>query len=436
MKSVGNANENTIPLFEYGSIKYDDTRITQQIIDSLEKLDKKHNLFTSYRKELKVKQCVGLIQVNDLSIEILPKMYNEESNSAKQIEDAQKNLLYLLYYCYDIPIYESDDAHMQPRKSNWFEILTSIYTKNLMELSKKGIHKQYIAVEENLPFFKGKWMIQQHFRTNTFQKHRFYVNYDEFSPDIPLNQALRFTTNGLKFQSQNANNKKNLYMLDQSMDEVTLLPTPYPVPALENVVFTRLNRAYQPVFNLAKLFIQKNVVETSSGSSKAFAFTFDMNILFERFIARFIKEKRDMICPNLDGCDIDVQRRGKKLATNANGDKVFLMKPDIIFKEGKSTKLIIDTKYKRLDTADKKYGVSQSDMYQMAAYASRYNCPNVILLYPRTADSNESVHERYKLYASGSTIKIATVDLRVDLNNPANQSKLIKDLNEILQEEV
>ena len=56
MKSVGNANENTIPLFEYGSIKYDDTRITQQIIDSLEKLDKKHNLFTSYRKELKVKQ--------------------------------------------------------------------------------------------------------------------------------------------------------------------------------------------------------------------------------------------------------------------------------------------------------------------------------------------------------------------------------------------
>lgn len=431
MKSVDNINKNIISLFEYGNIGYDE--IDSQIIDSLEKLNGKGNLFTFYRDRLKVKQHVGLIQVNDLSIEILPKMYNKGSNEAKQIEDAQKNLLYLLHYCYDIPIYESDGANMQARKSNWFEILTYIYAKNLMELSKKGIHKQYIAVEENLPFFKGKWMIQQHFRTNTFQKHRFYVNYDEFSADIPLNQALRFTTNRLKFQSQNTNNKKNLHMLDQLLDEVTLLPDPKPI--LNNVVFTRLNEAYRPVFNLAKLFIEKNVVETSSGSSSAFAFTFDMNILFERFIARFIEKNREKILPvYLKDCEIYVQHSNKVLAKSAT-DKKFTLKPDIIFKEGNSTKLIIDTKYKRLDKTDKKYGVSQSDMYQMAAYASGYKCPNVILLYPHTADSNESVHEAYKLCTSYSTIQIATVDLRVDLNNPANQSTLIKNLNDILKEE-
>lgn len=435
MKSVDDANEPPIQLFEYGSINYDNPRITPQIIDSLKKLNENGKLFTLYIEKLKVKQYVGLIQVNDLSIEILPKMYNKGSNEAKQIEDAQKNLLYLLYYCYDIPIYESNDANMQARKSNWFEILTYIYTKRLIELSKKGINKQYIAVEENLPFFKGKWMIQQHFRTNTFQKHRFYVNYDEFSPDIPLNQALRFTTNRLKFQSQNANNKKNLHMLDQLLDEVTLLPDPKPV--LNNIVFTRLNEAYRPVFNLAKLFIEKNVVETSSGSSSAFAFTFDMNILFERFIARFIVKNRDAVLPEyLKDCDIDIQSGGKKLATNANNDQVFLMKPDIIFKSGKTTKLIIDTKYKRLDKTSKKCGISQSDMYQMVAYTSRYKCPNVILLYPRTADSHEPVNETYELCELDSRIKIATVNLGVDLTNHNNQLKLIDDLNEILQEEV
>lgn len=438
MKSVDNGNKNTIQLFEYDSIRYDECGITSQIIDSLEKLNtklnKKDKLFTLYINELKVKQYVGLIRVDNRSIEILPKMYNEKSNKDEQIKNAQRNLLYLLHYCFDIKYDTNNIDLMQARKSNWFEILTSIYTKNLMELSKKGIHKQYIAVEENLPFFKGKWMIQQHFRTNTFHKHRFYVNYDEFSADIPLNQALRYATNRLKFQSQNANNKKTLYMLDQLLDEVTLLPDPMPV--LNNIVFTRLNKAYQQVFNLAKLFIEKSVVETSSGSSSAFAFTFDMNILFERFIAKFIKNNRDEILPEyLKNCEIYVQHSGKVLAKSAN-NKEFTLKPDIIFKEGDITKLIIDTKYKRLDKSDKKCGVSQSDMYQMAAYASGYKCPNVILLYPHTADSNESVHDIYKICASDSTIQIATVDLRVDLNNPVNQSKLIDDLNEILKEEV
>ena len=145
----------------------------------------------------------------------------------------------------------------------------------------------------------------------------------------------------------------------------------------------------------------------------------------------------DAVLPEyLKDCGIDIQSGGKKLATNANNDQVFLMKHDIIFKSGKTTKLIIDTKYKRLDKTSKKCGISQSDMYQMVAYASRYKCPNVILLYPRTADSHEPVNETYELCELDSRIKIATVNLGVDLTNHNNQLKLIDDLNEILQEEV
>ena len=167
------------------------------------------------------------------------------------------------------------------------------------------------------------------------------------------------------------------------MKDVTLPLSP--ISVVDNVVFTRLNETYRPVFNLAKMFIEGNVVEPSTGSASAFAFTFDMNILFERFIARFIKENRDGILPEyLKNCTIYLQAamNWRPLAKNLNGKNVFYMQPDIIFKDGDSVKLIIDTKYKILNRYDRKFGVSVSDMYQMTAYASGYECPNIILLYP------------------------------------------------------
>ena len=433
--------KNTIQLFEYEFISYNDAKLKpfSHVIDYIEKLNENGNeLLSLNRKGIHAKQMVGLIQVKDLSIEILPKMYRDNlPEKNEQINDAQKNLLYLLHYCYDIPIYESDIAHMQARKSNWFEILTFIFTKNLMEIFKKGAHKQYIPIEENLSVFKGKWMIQKHFRVNPFQKHHFYMNYDEFSPDIPINQILRYVTNKLKSQSQNQENRKNLRILDQQMEDITLLHNP--IPILNNVVFTRLNENYRPVFNLAKLFIEGNVVETASGSSGVFAFTFDMNLLFERFIARFIKENRDAILPDtFKNCNIYTQAVANRraFAKKMDGKNVFYLKPDIIFKEIDSVELIIDTKYKLLNKTERKVGVSISDMYQMAAYASRYECSNVILLYPRTAGVNDSILEEYELEKINCKIKIATVDLRIDFKDSTNKSKLINELSEILQKEV
>lgn len=424
-----------ISIFEYESLPYSDPRLSpySSHLDLIEKLNQANGeVLTLHRNSLQAKQYVGLIQVRDLSIEILPKMYADGLTKAEQVENAQRNLLYLLHYCYDIPIYESEIAHMQSRKADWFEILTFMFTRTLMDIFKKGAQKQYIAVEENLPYFKGKCLIQKHISVNSFKKHLFYVSYDEFSPDIPLNQVLKFVVSKLKRQSQDLENRKNLHILDQQMEDISLVTDP--VPLMGKVIFTRLNENYRTVFNLAKMFIEGNVVETSVGSTGAFAFTFDMNLLFERFIARFLKEHKESILPDhLKNCIICAQAGGKELARNSKNNKVFWLRPDILLQERDQAMLIIDTKYKKLKQEDRKLGISVSDMYQMAAYASRYCCSNLILLYPRTAGGNEAILEEYTLQDSGNKIRIATVDLRVDLMDPINKKKLMNDLRVILE---
>lgn len=428
-------SNSTLTVFEHESLPYSDPRLSpySQYIDCIEKLNQSNGKILSlHRSSLHANQYVGLVQVRDLSIEILPKMYRDGLTEAAQVEHAQRNLLYLLHYCYDIPIYESEIAHMQSRKANWFEILTFMFTRTLQDIFKKGAQKQYISVEENLPYFKGKCLIQKHISFNSFKKHLFYVNYDEFSSDIPLNQVLKFVVNKLKLRSQDLENRRNLHILDQEMDDISLVSNP--VPLLDKVIFTRLNENYRPVFNLAKMFIEGNVVETSVGSTGAFAFTFDMNLLFERFIARFLTEHRESILPDhLRNCGIYSQASSKELARNSKDGKVFWLRPDILLEEKNQAQLIIDTKYKKLKKEDRKFGISISDMYQMSAYASSYCCSNIILLYPRTAGGNEAILEEYTLQGSGHKVRIATVDMRVDLTNPDNKKQLRDDLKTILE---
>jgi len=64
-------------------------------------------------------------------------------------------------------------------------------------------------------------------------------------------------------------------------------------------------------------------------------------------------------------------------------NNTFLLKPDITTNCGDSMRVIIDVKYKNAGK-----NVSQVDIYQMLAYAVRYNCENIYLVYPKMMDSS------------------------------------------------
>lgn len=53
-------------------------------------------------------------------------------------------------------------------------------------------------------------------------------------------------------------------------------------------------------------------------------------------------------------------------------------------RRGDKIALVIDTKWKRIAAQidDARQGVSQSDVYQLMAYAQIYACDRVMLLYP------------------------------------------------------
>ena len=107
-----------------------------------------------------------------------------------------------------------------------------------------------------------------------------------------------------------------------------------------------------------------------------------MEYVFEDFIFGFIDKEIERVTAK-------AQRSDTYLAEEKES-KLFRLQPDLWIKtEHKS--LIADTKYKIVysDEKDPKKGISQTDLYQMLAYAVRFNVDEIILFYPNTVSQEQ-----------------------------------------------
>lgn len=71
----------------------------------------------------------------------------------------------------------------------------------------------------------------------------------------------------------------------------------------------------------------------------------------------------------------------------------FRLKPDLVIRNSERSLFVLDIKWKLLDglkaNGTDKYGLSQSDFYQLQAYGLSYleSIGDIILIYPKTDDS-------------------------------------------------
>lgn len=386
---------------------------------------------------LKANQYVGVVRVGPMTIQILPKIFRSAETAAREklASEATANLLHMLAYAGLIQVNESEVADLLNQESDWFEILTYLFAYHLREEWRRGPARNYQTFEDELPILKGKWLLNIQFRRPD-RAHRFAVAYDEFTVDILLNRIFRFVVERLSRLSRSPTNAKLLADLRGLLDEVTLLPV-ITVTDVSQVSLNRLTSRYAPLLNMARLFLEQGALQTASGDTSLFAFVFDMNAVFEGFVAGFLRRHRSLaIPPELQACEIAVQSQGRQLhLATSSGKRFFRLKPDLLFRKGDTAELIVDTKYKLLDPSDRKLGISEADFYQMFAYARRYDCPRVMLLYPQTSNWPISVRQSFLLDGtSNQQVFAMTVDIRRDLRQRAGQEALAAELSSVLSQ--
>ncbi len=110
------------------------------------------------------------------------------------------------------------DALIASQKMPLLEIFISQFLVSVNHLIKRGLRSDYVRTEDNLFFMKGKLLTSQQLKHNLVNQHRFYVAYDEYRLDRPVNRLLHTALNKVLKLSQSQGNRE----LMQPFSEVPL----------------------------------------------------------------------------------------------------------------------------------------------------------------------------------------------------------------------
>ena len=326
---------------------------------------------------ISVNNYVGLIQMqNGYQVQVLPKIDfgNDPDSNHKE---TKRVFLRMLRTMRDFPSKVFNDANLKMDKMNLYEIFINMYLQEVRNLVKHGIKSSYISRENNLSFFKGKLVVNEHLKRNAVHGERFYVHYDEYLVDRAENRLVKATLLKLQSITSSAENQKEIRQLLTAFEMVN--PSDNYQKDFSRIVIDRNTKDYDMLMRWSRVFLLNKSFTTFSGGTNARALLFPMEKVFESYVAKQLKKT----LADLDW-DISCQDKGYYLF---DSPRQFALRPDIVITREDGSKIILDTKWKSLvDKPRINYGISQADMYQMYAYAKKYGTSEIWVLYPVNAE--------------------------------------------------
>lgn len=346
-------------------------------------------------KIIRAKNYVGIIQLkNGKQIQVLPKIDSVDRAHTKQ------TFLRMLKHMKNFPSKLFKEADLQLERMSLYEIFISLYIKEVKKLVKQGLKSAYYSKQNNRYFYKGKLILRDHIVRNIVRKDRFYVEFDEFGINRPENRLVKSTLLNLIKKSNDNDNIKQMRLLLNSFE--TIDPSSNYEKDFSNVIIDKNTKAYTTLMYWSKVFLFDKSFTTYAGDTSGNSLLFPMEKVFEAYVGRYLQR-------HLVDTDWRVSLQGKGYYLF---ERQFALRPDIVIeKDDKSRKIILDTKWKVLySNASSNYGIAQADMYQMYAYAKKYNTNEVWIIYPINKDMQDVEDIVFKS-DDGVKVKVFFVDV-------------------------
>lgn len=360
------------------------------------------------RKALRARGVVGVIAAGGSALEVLPKIDIPGLTGDQATGSIRRRLVHMLAVALDLKIDAGQVTALDWQRETLLEILIRLFSEKLVDAVRQGMPRRYVEHADDLPALRGRLNVTRQFATLAVEPSRLACRYDALTPDIALNRIMKAAITRLSRIARTTDNQRRLRELAFAYADIADVP----VPALrwDDVVLDRTNGRWRELLNLARLLLGERFQTTSAGGSDGFSLLFEMNTLFEEYVARMLKRA-------LVDTDLRVVSQGGRLYCLEDQDQrqVFQTRPDILIKRGGAVLQVIDTKWKRIAARidDPKRGVSQADVYQMMAYGRLYRCGKLTLLYPHHhgAGCDEGLIGEYSVNSSDDRLELFSIDV-------------------------
>ena len=384
-----------------------------------EKLDMDNILWE--RDTLRFINYVGYIRLSTVSIEILPKI---SLNGSVELE--RKALLNMLSKCGILKVNYSEISSLKLYKQSLNEILAYLFSKKLQKELRKGVYGEYVYIEENINSLKGSLRVQEQIKNMASHSLKAFCRFEEFSRDNKLNKILSFFVKEVMKNIKNRETLKLLRISEMILGEVD--ERSITLNEVNNFSFNRLNKPFEDAFTLGKMIVLGESALGNLGENKVYSILFKMNEIFEIYIGKLLKEL-------LYKETVHIQHSKYKLLIKEESNRgVFKLIPDIVIEKNGIERVIIDTKWKSVESKFNRHGVKREDLYQMYAYLTRYkNASTVILLYPYNerieGEDGEYLESWYLEDDQHKRLRVYAVNLE-------NEKETLKSLDKIVRKYV
>ncbi|OXA73021.1 hypothetical protein B0A67_06145 [Flavobacterium aquidurense] len=364
-----------IQVFEHNTLHYGrvykNVSFKEKHFNALVKLNELHDskYFTVIHKGLKFKQFVGVIQVDDLTIEILPKIDNN-----KEDENVWQNVLIeMLRVTKKLKVQQVGEANVNKQNIHLLDIYFEWFLNEVQLLVHQGLIKQYYKETNNVKALKGKLEFSGHISKNLVHKERFYTTHQVYDKDHLVHQIL---SQALCIVEECS---KGNYLYSKCKTVQLDFPEVKTIKANEStfakIPKSRKTAPYETALAIARLIILNYAPSVSSGLERMLALLFDMNSLWEEYVLIRLKQFSK---------DLTIFGQDSKVLWNG-----ITIRPDIVIKKD-NEKFIIDTKWKNIDHSKP----STHDLRQMYVYNDYWESTKAMLLYP----SNKSDFKGFKKF--------------------------------------
>lgn len=331
------------------------------------------------RRIIQVTSFVGVIRAPDgYQIEVLPKVGKAIGGGAVE---ARQLLIEMLCCLQGFRHVLTNNAQLSAARMPLLEIFISEFLRTVEHIVKCGLRSDYRQRQDNLFSLRGKLLMSPHLRQNLFRADRFFTEHDEFSTDRPENRLLHAALRRVLLLTGTPANQQLARELDFVFADVP--PSTQTRIDFQQVRLDRGMGYYSDALAWARLILDDETPLTGSGRHSAPSLLFPMEAVFEAYVAKHLS--RQLTPPLI----LKTQARSHHLVHHRE-QKWFRLKPDLLIRDSERDLLVLDTKWKLLDglkaNGKDKYGLSQSDFYQLQAYGLSYLDGNgdVVLVYPRT----------------------------------------------------
>ena len=355
-------------------------------------------VLTRTHRGLRAGQVAGILATPRLTLEILPKIDGEDSA-------VRAALIHMLAVAQDLRVAEGELVALDTQRHDLLEIFIRLFAVRLDTAIRCGLPRRYLAHVEDLPLLRGRLDVTRQFTHRGFRPQLLACRFGELSEDTPLNRVLKAAVSRIARLARSPSNVRRLAELAARLEFVSHSRNPLQEP----VQLDRTNTAFHDLYRLARLFLTGDWQSTASGRWKGFALLFPMNTLFEAFIGRSLRRA-------LPPRSVHLQPRGRHALSDAVGNPLFALRPDVVTRDLTRGTVVLDVKWKRLTPralgCEKNMGVAQSDIYQVLTYGDAYNAERLVLLYPWHSDVDRpGLSRRWTLSGSTLPLDIMTVDV-------------------------